>query len=275
MKSCLVNSEFLPLLTGIWDRVDPGKRLLLLDDADKAPETTLAVEAEYEGAAGAVLDPDFLFPELDDATLATTFYTTGTTGLPKGVYFSHRQLPSSIPWRCAGPSRVRAAAAATRAMSTCPSPRCSMSMHGGMPFVATMLGLKQVYPGRYLPDALLDLIQRENGHLPRHCVPTILQMLLSKAKAREVDLSGWKVIIGGAALPQSLAREALELGIDLYAGYGMSETGPVLTLSQPEPHMEDWDLDRQAEIRSKTGRAVPLVQLRIHDEAMNERAPGR
>ena len=101
-------------------------------------------------------------------------------------------------------------------------------------------------------------------------MPTILQMLLSKAKAREVDLSGWKVIIGGAALPQSLAREELELCIDLYAPYRMSETCPVLTLSQPEPHMEDWDLDRQAEIRSKTGRAVPLVQLRIVDEAMNE-----
>ena len=263
----LVNSEFLPLLAGIWDRVDPGKRLLLLDDADKAPETTLAVEAEYE-ALLARSDPDFLFPELDDATLATTFYTTGTTGLPKGAYFSHRQLvlhTLAMRWALAGTGRGRCNEGDVY-MPVTPM----FHVHAwGMPFVATMLGLKQVYPGRYLPDALLDLIQRENVTFS-HCVPTILQMLLSKAKAREVDLSGWKVIIGGAALPQSLAREALELGIDLYAGYGMSETGPVLTLSQPEPHMEDWDLDRQAEIRSKTGRAVPLVQLRIVDEAMND-----
>ena len=263
----LVNSEFLPLLAGIWQRVEPGKKLLLIDDAGRAPETPLAIEAEYE-ALLTQSDPDYVFPELDETAHATTFYTTGTTGLPKGVYFSHRQLvlhTLAMRWALAGMGHGRCNEGDVY-MPVTPM----FHVHAwGMPFVATMLGLKQVYPGRYVPDALLDLVQRENVTFS-HCVPTILQMLLRQAKTREADLSGWKVIIGGAALPHALAREALELGVDLHAGYGMSETGPVLTLSRLEPHMEDWDLDRQVEIRCKAGRTVPLVQLRIVDEAMND-----
>jgi fatty-acyl-CoA synthase len=139
----------------------------------------------------------------------------------------------------------------------------------GIPYAATSLGLKQVYPGRYAPDTLVDLIHREKVSFS-HCVPTILQMVLASAIVRGVDLAGWKMIIGGAALPQVLARQALELGIDVYAGYGMSETCPILTLSHLQPHMESWDIDRQAEVRCKAGRPIALVQIRIVDDAMND-----
>ena len=101
----------------------------------------------------------------------------------------------------------------------------------GLPYVATTLGLKQVYPGRYVPDHLCDLLTRE-GVTFSHCVPTILQMILATAAKKALDLSRWKVIIGGAALPRALARQALELGVDVFAGYGMSETG--YSISPPE-----------------------------------------
>jgi fatty-acyl-CoA synthase len=78
------------------------------------------------------------------------------------------------------------------------------------------------------------------------------------------------VVIGGAALPQALARQAWELGVDIFTGYGMSETCPILTLAHLKPHMEAWHIDRQAEIRCKTGRPVPLVEIRIVDEEMND-----
>ena len=87
----LVNAEFTTVLEQIWDRVDPGKKLVLLNDTAHAPETHLTFEGEYEALLAAA-DPDYPFPELDENSRATTFYTTGTTGLPKGVYFSHRQL---------------------------------------------------------------------------------------------------------------------------------------------------------------------------------------
>ena len=106
----------------------------------------------------------------------------------------------------------------------------------GLPYVATLLGVKQVYPGRYVPDVLLGLIAREKVTFS-HCVPTILQMMLGSPALASVDLRSWKVIIGGSALPVPLARAAVERGIDVIAGYGMSETCPILTLAHLLPRM--------------------------------------
>ena len=263
----LVNGEFLPLLEKIWDRVEPGKRLVLLDDGAAPPETSLPVAAEYE-ALLAASDPAHAFGELDEETRATTFYTTGTTGLPKGVYFSHRQLvlhTMASRAALAGPGHGRFNEGDVY-MPITPM----FHVHAwGIPYVATVLGVKQVYPGRYVPDTLLELLHREKVTFS-HCVPTILQMVLGSAGSKGVSLQGWKVIIGGAALPQALARQALDVGIDLYSGYGMSETCPVLTLAQLMPHMEAWPIERQVEVRTKTGRPIPLVQIRIVDDAMND-----
>ena len=104
------------------------------------------------------------------------------------------------------------------------------------------MGVKQVYPGRYLPDALLTLIQREQVTFS-HCVPTILHMMLSSPASQNIDLSGWKVVIGGSALPKGLAKMALDKGIDIFGGYGMSETCPILSLAQLKPSMTEVDAD--------------------------------
>jgi fatty-acyl-CoA synthase len=137
----------------------------------------------------------------------------------------------------------------------------------GMPYVATLAGVKQVYPGRYVPEKLLELIAREKVTFS-HCVPTILHMLLSCPTIDDVDLSNWKVIIGGSALPRGLARAALARGIDIFSGYGMSETGPVLTIAHLERSMLDGDDEEVLDLRCKTGRPIPLVDLDIVDENM-------
>jgi len=263
----LVNSDFLPLIREIWNRVEPGKKIVLLADTAQEPATHLPIEAEYEELV-AQSGPNYAFPDLDENTRATTFYTTGTTGLPKGVYYSHRQL-------------VLHTMAVRAALSDAPHGRFTKDdvympltpmfhVHAwGVPYLATMIGVKQVYPGRYAPDHLLDLHSRERVSFS-HCVPTILQMALAAAKTKSQSLAGWKVVIGGAALPHSLAKQALEQGIDIFAGYGMSETCPILTLSHLKPEMLEWDLDRQAEVRSLAGRPIDFVQLRIVDPEMNE-----
>ena len=82
----------------------------------------------------------------------------------------------------------------------------------GMPYVVTVLGLKQVYPGRYDPDFLIKLWEREKATFS-HCAPTIVQMILSAKAAQGKDFKGWKLIIGGSALPRALYDAALAQGI--------------------------------------------------------------
>lgn len=251
----LVHGDFMPIIDKIRDRFERDARIVALNDE---------YEPLLEGAA-----PDFEFPELDERTRATTFYTTGTTGPPKGVYFSHRQLVlhtlgimGILGWSSSHGRFHR---------DDVYMPITPMfHVHAwGLPYVATLMGVRQVYPGRYEPEILLDLIDTENVTFS-HCVPTILHMMLSHPKAQQVDLSRWKVIIGGAAMPQSLAHQALDLGIDVFAAYGMSETCPILTASQLTRDMLDGEPDEQVRIRCMAGRAAPLVELRVVDEAMKD-----
>ena len=139
----------------------------------------------------------------------------------------------------------------------------------GFPFIAMTLGLKTVLPGRYLPEDLLKLKESEKVTVS-HCVPTILQMLLAEADASKQDLAGWTMIIGGAALPPALCRAAREKGIDIFAGSGMSETGPVVTLAQIPPGVTPADADDDVHRRSLTGRPGPFVDLRVVDEGMRD-----
>jgi fatty-acyl-CoA synthase len=100
-------------------------------------------------------------------------------------------------------------------------------------------------------------------------VPTLLHMVLSTPGAASVDLAGWKVIVGGSALPRGLAQAAVERGIDVFTGYGMSETCPILTLAQHKASMPD-DPERDLDIRTKTGLPIPLVDLRVVDTTMGD-----
>jgi len=262
----IVNAEFLPLLEQIRAQIRPGVTFVLIDETGAAPRGAIAFAGEYEDLL-ADSKSDYEFPELSEDTRATTFYTTGTTGLPKGVYYSHRQLvlhtlaatqaAAFAPHAAFGPNDVY--------MPITPM----FHVHAwGFPYIATMLGAKQVYPGRYVPEQLLALIRRE-GVTFSHCVPTILQMLL-RCAAPAVDLGRWKVIIGGSALPLALARAAMERGVDVIAGYGMSETCPLLTLAHLKPHMLVWNREEQLAVRCRAGRAVPFVELRVVDAAMND-----
>ena len=206
------------------------------------------------------------FPDFDENNRATTFYTTGTTGNPKGVHFSHRQLTLHT-------LAVSVAMGSYHTQGRFRSNDVYMPLtpmfhvHAwGFPYVATLLGAKQVYPGRYEPERLLQLIDREKVTWS-HCVPTILQMLLTAPNIDQVDLSNWKLTIGGARLPKGLAKTALDRGIEIHAGYGMSETCPVVTTATPMEHMLDWEEDELLDIIIKTGRPLPLVEIEVFDAA--------
>ena len=262
-KIILFNDEFTPMVEGVADRFETVTGLIRMCDTEAPSETKLDLSGEYEDLM-ADAKPDFDFPDLDENTLATTFYTTGTTGLPKGVFFSHRQIVLHTYGIMAGLCAYTSQGNVSSSDIYMPITPMFHVHAWGMPFLMTLLGAKQVYPGRYEPDMLLKLVDTE-GVTYSHCVPTILQMILASPKMADADLSQWKVIIGGAALAEGLCKTAMEKKINLFTGYGMSETCPVLSLANLKPHMMDWDTDQQVPIRCKTGLPIPNTQLEIVD----------
>ena len=271
----LVHADFVDTLTQIWDELRFVRRVVVLADGQSMPKTDLPVAGEYEALVEQA-SPEFAFDDFDENTKAAVFYTTGTTGDPKGVSYSHRNIVMH---------------AMATAMSLC-APRDGQRLHRedvympitpmfhvlawGMPYIAVMLGLKIVLPGRYVPEVLLRLRKTENVTFS-HCVPTILQMLLQAAPDGESTLSGWKLIIGGSALSPALCDAAMARGIDVFTGYGMSETGPIVALGQLPPgfasnNRNDTAENHQKEVqmRCSTGRPVPMVDFRVVDENMND-----
>jgi fatty-acyl-CoA synthase len=267
----LCHSDFLPILDSLKEHLETVKTFVLLSDGGNSaerPSSRVEFAVEYEELLGRSAQ-DFDFPDIDEHTRATTFYTTGTTGNPKGVYFSHRQLvlhTLATLGSLASPVEQQRLHRGDIYMPITPM----FHVHAwGLPYVATALGIKQVYPGRYLPDVLLTLIKREKVTFS-HCVPTILHMILSSPVAGKVDLSGWKVIIGGSALPKGLAKLAMDKGIDIFTGYGMSETCPIISLAQLKPSMTTPDADQQIDYCTRAGLPVQLVDLRVVDDLMQD-----
>ncbi len=263
----LVHADFVPILEAIRGRISTVRNYVVLTDDGPPASATIPFAGEYEALLAAA-PARFEFPELPEDARATTFYTTGTTGLPKGVFFSHRQLVLHTLGTCA---HLAAAHHASFRRGDVYMPITPMfHVHAwGVPYVATMLGVKQVYPGRYVPEALLALVEKERVTFS-HCVPTILHMMLKAPGSEKVDLSRWKVMVGGAAMSKPLARLALERGIDVVSGYGMSETAPILTVANLDPADLAAGPDAQAELRTRTGRTLPLVDLRVVDERLAE-----
>jgi len=259
----LVNEDFVPLLESVKDRFETVKRVILITDKGSAPATTLEFCGEYEELVKSS-SPEYDFPDFDENSMATTFYTTGTTGLPKGVFFSHRQIILHTYGSMAALSAYASQANISSADVYMPMTPMFHVHAWGMPYLMTLLGAKQVYPGRYEPEMLLKLIVGEKVTFS-HCVPTIMNMLVTSPSINSLDISGWKVIIGGSALSKGLCNEAMRHGINLYTGYGMSETCPILSLANIKPHMMEWGEQEQVEIRCKTGLPIPCVQLEIVD----------
>ena len=268
-KVILVHEDFLPIIEAIKDKITTVKIFIIFSDKvysennEELVVTSFPAAGEYETLIAQQND-HYEFPEFDENTWATAFYTTATTGEPKGVYFSHRQLflhtMGLVTYFCG--YQVLPFTDKDIYMPITPL----FHVHAwGFPFVATILNNKQVYPGKYEPEMLLKLLSEEKVTIS-HCVPTILNMLINSPSIGKTNLSGWKVIIGGSALTSGLAKAATALGIRVTAGYGMSETAPILTVAHLNEKEQLLPVDEQLNYRIKAGRIAPFIDLKIMDE---------
>ncbi|MET0951189.1 MAG: fatty acid--CoA ligase, partial [Pseudomonas sp.] len=264
-KFVLVNSEFVGLYKGIAGHLTTVEKTLLLTDLPEKTADLPDLVGEYETLL-AQASNQYEFEDFDENSIATTFYTTGTTGNPKGVYFSHRQLVLHTM----GVATIVGSAERLLGTDDVYMPITPMfHVHAwGMPYAATMLGIKQVYPGRYDPEMLVELWRKEKVTFS-HCVPTILQMLLNCKSAQELDFAGWKIIIGGSSLNRTLFEAAKARGIQLTAAYGMSETGPLISVAHLNDELRAGTEDERITYRIKAGVPGILVDAAIIDEDGN------
>ena len=198
-------------------------------------------------------------------------YTSGTTGRPKGVAYSHRStilhtLVASLGdfWGLRGTDVVLPVTPMFHANSW------------GMPYGAVMMGVKLVFPGPHLhPDDLLDLITLEPPTLSLG-VPTIWMSLIQAYDAAQDPASpnqgrwklpaGMRSLVGGAAVPESLIRAFDRHGIWILQGWGMTETSPVCTVSYPKAELRDVTMDERYRRAAMAGVPVPLVDLRVRGD---------
>ncbi|USU05630.1 long-chain-fatty-acid--CoA ligase [Sphingomonadaceae bacterium OTU29LAMAA1] len=250
----VVHADFWPLFEKMRDELPDVRAVIAIcDDQRLLPEWAVG---EYEDLLAAA-DPEHEFIDFDENATATTFYTSGTTGLPKQVCFSHRQLV--LHTLALGSALGGRRGVGMRSGDVYMPLTPMFHVHAwGMPYLATMLGLRQIYPGRYDVDMILRLRALENVTFS-HGVPTILQMVLTAAAAQGQRLDGWQMMVGGSALTRELAAAARQTGMIVAAGYGMSETGPVISLGEDSD--DPW-------FAIKAGKPIPLVSMRIVDGDM-------
>ena len=184
----LVHEDFLPILEGIAGQLTTVKKYMLLKEGAEKPATSLPIAAEYEEMLAQASD-SFNFPEFDEDTQAQPFTRPVQPAIPKGSTTATANW-CCTPWEPRSPSRVYTAPGRFQSADVYMPITPMFHVHAwGFPFVATMLGAKHVYPGRYEPAMLLKLFTTEKVTFS-HCVPTILHMILSSPAAKDVDLQG-------------------------------------------------------------------------------------
>ncbi|OLF35378.1 long-chain fatty acid--CoA ligase [Psychrobacter sp. C 20.9] len=274
-KALLLNAEFEPMIKDYRDDAPSIEHVIWADDAEddnagsekagsEKAELSDYVDGEYEALLAAASD-EFDFPDFDENTIATTFYTSGTTGDPKGVFFTHRQIVLQTMASTLA-SALNAEGQGARYNDVYMPMTPLFHVHAWCwPYGATMIGLNQVYPGRYLAPKLVDLIEQHKVTLS-HGVPAILQMLLKEMAERGRKFENLKLLLGGSKLNEGLAKAAIECGIEFMSGFGMSESCPVLSRAVFDDKTESMTLEDNLNYRCLSGSPIMLVSMEIWNE---------
>ncbi len=249
-------AKLVPTFDGVEHYVVMGDGELAREEIDQLPGALLYEDLLEQAGPGA-----FDYPELDERQAASLCYTSGTTGNPKGVLYSHRSisLHSTVTLTKDGTGLSRA----DRILAVVPMFHVNA---WGLPYGAALAGSDLILPDRFLqPEPLAALIMSERPTL-MGCVPTIFSGLLQYAGEHpEVDLSSLSnAACGGSAVPRQLMKDFEERhGVRIFQAWGMTETSPVATYSRPREREHD---DAYWDERAMQGRPLPWVELRLADD---------
>jgi len=269
-KVIFFDDSTLPILEAIYDRIKPTvEKFVYMSDKVGKPETKVEPVYDYEELLKEQ-PTELEWPYLDENTYATLCYTTGTTGLPKGVMFTHRQLylqALHIIVRSSWDSDP-----SDRHINESVIPMLNVPLfhiHGwGAPHYYVFGANKIVLPGRFTPQGFCELVETEKV-TNTGLVPTMLAMLIEYEDLKKHDLSSLRNIgIGGAALSLGLKTKAEEMipGFNTTAGYGMTETAPSTINSFIKKHLKGLPKEGLDEIKVKTGLPVPGLEVEVVDE---------
>lgn len=263
----LVDLLVVPLVEKIASKIPGVKGFVIMTDEASMPDTSLPNALCYETIVAAASDV-YDWPELDENDACAMCYTSGTTGDPKGVVYSHRSQILHA-YASVAPDVVNLSCRD----AVLPVVPLFHVNAWGIPYSALMVGAKLVFPGPKMGDGetLYRLMDSEDVSIALG-VPTVWLGLLSYLDQADRRLDKLeRTVIGGAAVPESMIRRFRdEHGVEVLQGWGMTEMSPVGTLSQLKHGMETLSDDEVVSIKAKAGRALYGVELRIVDDARSE-----
>src|SRR5690625_4911875 len=266
-KVLLIDVDLLPLIEQVKDELKTVKAFIVMSDESTVPESILSPLYSYEQLVSEG-DETFAFStNIDENDPAGMCYTSATTGLPKGVVYSHRGIV--LHSMAAGLTDTLGISESDSVLPVVPMFHANA---WGLPFAATWFGAAQVFPGPAMtPQIIADMLEEHNVTITAG-VPTVWLGLMQILEQGEHKLDSIRAVVcGGSAAPMEMIRKfEIDYGIPFLHAYGMTETTPLATVSRLKSYQYDLPETERLELRAKQGIIVPGLNIKIVNDEGNE-----